>query len=205
MRVWNPDWKSATKMFKSYVLSFIPVFVAVNIFGILPIFISLTEGMTKEERSKVIYQSVLTGTIIALVFMFIGKIVFLIMGITVSDFKIAGGILLLILSVNLLLPGEPRKKEVNADVGIFPLGTPLITGPAVLTTTLMMIDVYGFSPTFLAIIFNMLIVLFALNNSEKIIKILGTGGMKAFSKVIDILLTAIAVMMIRKGILEILK
>jgi len=192
-------------MFKPYILSFIPIFVAVNIFGILPIFISLTEGLAKEERKKTIYQSVFTGTVIALVFMFIGKIVFLIMGITVSDFKIAGGILLLILSVNLLLPGEPRKRDVATDIGIFPLGTPLITGPAVLTTTLMMIDTYGFVPAFIAISLNMLVVLVVLNNSEKIIKILGAGGMKAFSKVVDILLTAIAVMMIRKGILEILK
>jgi multiple antibiotic resistance protein len=192
-------------MFKPYLLSFIPIFVAVNIFGILPVFISLTEGISKAEKSKIIHQSVLTGTVIALVFMFIGKVVFLIMGITVSDFKIAGGILLLILSVNLLLPGEPRKKEINTEIGIFPLGTPLITGPAVLTTTLMMIDIYGFAPTFVAIILNMLIVLFVLNNSEKVIRILGVNGTRAFSKVIDILLTAIAVMMIRKGILEILK
>lgn len=192
-------------MFKFYILSFIPIFVAVNIFGILPIFISLTEGISKAEKSKIIHQSVLTGTVIALVFMFIGKIVFLIMGITVSDFKIAGGILLLILSVNLLLPGEPRKKEINTEIGVFPLGTPLITGPAVLTTTLMMIDAYGFAPTFVSILLNMVIVLFVLNNSEKIIKILGVSGTRAFSKVIDILLTAIAVMMIRKGILEILK
>ncbi len=191
-------------MFKLYLLSFIPIFVAVNILGILPIFISLTEGIAKKEKSKIIYQSVLTATVIALVFMFIGKIVFLIMGITVSDFKIAGGILLLILSVNLLLPGEPRKKEINTEIGIFPLGTPLITGPAVLTTTLMMIDAYGFAPTFIAIVLNMLIVLFVLNNSGKIIKILGINGTRAFSKVIDILLTAIAVMMIRKGIFEIL-
>jgi len=198
-------FRRGTEMLKSYILSFIPVFVAVNIFGILPIFISLTEGITKEEKQKIVHQSVLTGTIIALVFMFIGKIVFLIMGITVSDFKIAGGILLLILSVNLLLPGEPRKREIDTAVGIFPLGTPLITGPAVLTTTLMMIDLQGFIPTLVAIILNMFIVWIVLNNSEKAFKILGSGGLKAFSKVIDILLTAIAVMMIRKGIFEILK
>lgn len=192
-------------MLKPYVLSFIPIFVAVNIFGILPIFTSLTEGMAKEEKQKIVHQSVLTGTIIALVFMFIGKIVFLIMGITVSDFKIAGGILLLILSVNLLLPGEPRKREIDTAVGIFPLGTPLITGPAVLTTTLMMIDLQGFIPTLVAIILNMFIVWIVLGNSDKVFRILGSGGLKAFSKVIDVLLTAIAVMMIRKGIFEILK
>ncbi len=192
-------------MVKSFVLSFIPIFVAVNILGILPIFISLTEGITGEEKRKIIGQSVFTAAIIAMGFMFLGKIVFLIMGITVSDFKIAGGILLLILSVNLLLPGESRRAEHTTDVGIFPLGTPLITGPAVLTTTLMMVDIYGFIPTFVSIILNMLIVLLVLKNADKVVRILGKGGTRAFSKVIDILLTAIAVMMIRKGILEILK
>lgn len=189
---------------KPYILTFIPLFVAVNTLGVLPLFISITEGINKKNKNKIIINSVFTATVIAIVFMLIGKIVFLIMGITVADFKIAGGILLLVLSVNLLLPGEQKRSHATTDVGIFPLGTPLITGPAVLTTTLVMIDAYGLIPTLVSFIMNMVIVLIVLSKSDVVIKVMGIGGTKAFSKVADILLTAIAVMMIRSGIIEIL-
>jgi multiple antibiotic resistance protein len=125
------------------------------------------------------------------------------MGITVPDFKIAGGILLLILSVNLLLPGDQSRKHHYTDAGIFPIGTPLITGPAVLTTTLVLTDTLGWFPTFISLIINMLITWAVLRKSEVLTKIIGINGMRAFSKVADILLTAIAVMMIRNGVIEI--
>lgn len=188
---------------KPYLLSFIPIFVAINVFGILPIFIGLTTNVTKEEKHKIVVDSVITATTIALSFIFVGKIVFYIMGISVADFKIAGGILLLILSVHLLLPGESPREKQHADVGIFPLGTPLITGPAVLTTTLVLMDAYGVMATFISLVINMFMVWLVLTRSEKFAQTIGINGMRAFSKVGDILLTAIAVMMIRKGLLEI--
>jgi multiple antibiotic resistance protein len=189
---------------KPFILSFISIFVAVNSLGVLPLFISLTEKLSKKERHKITVDSIITATVIAIAFMLIGKIIFLIMGISVADFKIAGGILLLILSVNLLLPEGHEKSKTTTDVGIFPLGTPLITGPAVLTTSLVMIDAYGLLPTLVAFVINMLVIWFIFSKSNAVIKVMGVGGTKAFSKVADILLTAIAVMMIRKGIIDII-
>ncbi len=189
---------------KPYILSFISIFVAVNSLGVLPLFISLTEKLSKKERHKITVDSIITATVIAIAFMLIGKIVFLIMGISEADFKIAGGILLLILSVNLLLPGGHEKSKTPTDVGIFPLGTPLITGPAVLTTSLVMIDAYGLLPTLVAFVINMLVIWFIFSKSDSVIKVMGVGGTRAFSKVADILLSAIAVMMIRKGIIDII-
>ncbi len=189
---------------KPYILSFISIFVAVNALGVLPLFISLTEKLSKKERHKVIINSIFTATVIAIAFMLIGKLVFMIMGISVADFKIAGGILLLILSVNLLLPEGHESRKSTSDVGIFPLGTPLITGPAVLTTSLVMIDAYGLLATLAAFVINMLVIWFIFSKSDSVIKVMGVGGTRAFSKVADILLTAIAVMMIRKGIIDIL-
>lgn len=189
---------------KPYILSFISIFVAVNALGVLPLFISLTEKLSKKERHKVIINSIFTATVIAIAFMLIGKLVFVIMGISVADFKIAGGILLLILSVNLLLPEGQERRKPTTEVGIFPLGTPLITGPAVLTTSLVMIDAYGLLPTLAAFIVNMLVIWFVFSKSDAVIKVMGVGGTRAFSKVADILLTAIAVMMIRKGVIDII-
>ena len=190
---------------KPYLLSFIPIFVAIDVLGILPIFIGLTGNMSKEHKNTNIIESVITATTIAIIFMLVGKLIFLIMGITVPDFKIAGGILLLILSVNLLLPGDQSRKHQYTDAGIFPMGTPLITGPAVLTTTLVMIDAYGLFPTFVSLVLNMLITWLVLRKSDSVTRIIGLNGMRAFSKVADILLTAIAVMMIRNGVIEIYK
>ncbi len=188
---------------KPYLLSFIPIFIAINIFGVMPIFLSLTTGMTTREKSKIINESLVTAMVIAIVFMLIGKLIFIIMGITEEDFKIGGGILLLIISVNLLLPGvsATREKQYH-DAGVFPIGTPLITGPAVLTTTMVLVESFGMFPTFISLLLNMLISWVLLVNSSKISRLIGLNGMRAFSKVGDILLTAIAVMMIRRGIQE---
>jgi multiple antibiotic resistance protein len=188
-----------------YLLSFIPIFVAVNVLGILPIFFALTEGFEKRKKERIIKSAVLTASLIAFSFMFIGKGVFMVMGISVSDFKIGGGILLLVLSVDLLLPGESRGRESMEDTGIVPLGTPLITGPAVLTTTLVMIETYGILPTITSFILNILLVWFIFSKSDLVIRLIGVNGSRAISKVSDILLAAIAVMLIREGIIEIVR
>jgi multiple antibiotic resistance protein len=187
-----------------YILSFIPIFVAVNALGNMPLYLSLTEGMKENQRRKVITSSLAVATIVAFVFIFLGNILLRLMGVTIPDFRIAGGILLLILSVHLLLPGEEKRGHVTTDIGVFPLGTPLITGPAVLTTLLVMRDAYGLIPTTISLILNMGITWLVLEKADTLIKYMGKGGARALSKVADIFLAAIAVMMIRIGILEII-
>ncbi len=187
----------------TYILAFIPIFVAVDAIGNIPLFISLVEGVSKKQKQKIIIDSIITATLVAILFMFIGKLILRFIGITIPDFQVAGGLLLFILSVRLLLPGA--KKEIafsgkDADIGVFPLGTPLITGPAVLTTTLIMRDSFGISATFVSLILNMLICWITLAKSDLIIKLIGMGGTRAFSKIMYILLAAIGVMMVRLGI-----
>ena len=187
-----------------YIMTFIPIFMAVNAFGNLPLYFSLTDGMKPEDRHKVIINSIIVATIIAVVFMFFGNILLRLMGVTVPDFRIAGGVLLLILSVHLLLPGEDKRNRPTTDVGVFPLGTPLITGPAVLTTVLILRETYGSIPTAVSILLNMFIMWLVLWRADLFIKILGKGGARALAKVSDIFLAAIAVMMIRMGLLDII-
>lgn len=191
------------KALEPYILSFIPIFVAVDAIGNIPLFISLVEGLSKKQRQKTIINSVSTATMVAVLFMLIGKWILRFIGITVADFQIAGGILLFVIAVRLLLPGAQRLVLSNGrdkDVGVFPLGTPLITGPAVLATTLMMLDSFGYGPTFVSLVFNMLFVWLTLAKADLIIKLMGAGGTRAFSKIMYILLGAIAVMMVRRGI-----
>ena len=192
------------KIVEPYILSFIPIFVAVDAIGNIPLFISLVGGLSKKQRHKIIVDSITTATVVAILFMFIGKAVLRFIGITISDFQIAGGALLFVIAVRLLLPGAQKSVLSDGhdkDVGVFPLGTPLITGPAVLTTTLMMLDSFGIIPTFVSLLVNMLFVWITLAKADLIIKLMGSSGTRAFSKIMYILLAAIAVMMIRRGVM----
>ena len=113
-------------------------------------------------------------------------------------------VLLFVISVRLLLPGAQKSVLTNCqdkDIGVFPLGTPLITGPAVLTTTLMMMNSYGTLVTLVAVVLNMFFVWITLLKADMIMQVIGHNGTRAFSKIMYILLAAIAVMMIRLGII----
>lgn len=187
-------------MLKNFLLAFIPIFVAVDAVGTLPIFIGLTERLKSKEKKKVIWQSLVTAFLLAVGFIFLGRGIFALLGITMGDFMVAGGIILMCIAVmDLLKPGKERR-EPHPDMGAVPIGTPLIVGPAVLTTSLMLIGQYGLLPTLLAVLVNILIAGMIFWSSERLIKVLGQAGSRALSKVMALLLSAIAVMMIRKGI-----
>ncbi|MBU2541768.1 MAG: MarC family protein [Candidatus Omnitrophica bacterium] len=191
-------------MIKNILLAFIPIFVAVDAIGVLPIFVSLTRGLIKEDKSKIIIQSIITALCLAVGFIFLGKGVFEFLGISLGDFMVAGGaILFCIAIIDILSPGKRRRLPAK-ELGAVPLGTPLIVGPAVLTTSLIIIPEYGLFATLIAIFLNILLAGLVFSSSEILIKRLGEAGSKALSKVTSLLLAAIAVMMIRKGIVYIL-
>jgi multiple antibiotic resistance protein len=186
-----------------YILTFIPIFLAIDVFGTIPLYLSLTEKLTGKQRSRVLVESIIIATVFAVIFALLGKVILRALGITIDDFRIAGGVLLFILSVHLLLPGHSRgfiQESLSEDIGIFPLATPLITGPAVLVTTIMLIDNFGRHVTLTSLILNMLLTWGTLKASEKLGRIFGPSGVKAFSKITYIFLAAIAIMIIRVGL-----
>ncbi|MFH1458758.1 MAG: MarC family protein [Candidatus Omnitrophota bacterium] len=191
-------------MFKNILLAFIPVFVAVDAIGVLPIFASLTRGLSEKEKLQIIVQSVITALCVAAGFIFLGKTVFRLLGITVGDFMIAGGIVLFCIAIIDILNSEKRRRIPSRELGAVPIGTPLIVGPAVLTTSLIIIAEYGFLATLLSVFINVLLAGLIFSFSPFLIKTLGESGAKALSKVMGLLLAAIAVMMIRKGIMQFL-
>jgi multiple antibiotic resistance protein len=181
-------------------LPFIPLFVAFNVLGILPIFVSLTSEMAQPERKRVIHQSILTGFLVSIGFLGVGKSVFALLGITVSDFQIAGGILLFIISIVDLIFPEKTRTFPKETMGIVPIGIPLIVGPAVLTLLLMIVHTYGYVSTLLCLILNFLIVWFVFSQSHWIMRLMKEGGSKGIGKVFSLLLAAFAMMMLRIGI-----
>jgi len=185
------------------VYAFIPLFVAIDIFAVIPVFASLTEGMSVQKRVTVERESVITAFALRISFIVLGEAIFRILSITEDDFKIAGGLILLIFAV-LDLMGYTKVREQAGKLGVVPLGVPLIVGPAVLATILVLVDHYGIIPTILSFIANLFIVWFSFKASSKILKIFGRGGIMAVSKIMALLLASIAVMLIRIGLQNIL-
>ena len=93
---------------KPYIVTFIPIFLAIDIIGTVPIFLGLTETLTPKQKNKLLTDSIVTATVLAIVFGFLGKLILRGLGITINDFRIAGGVLLFILSVYLLMPGRSK-------------------------------------------------------------------------------------------------
>lgn len=189
-----------TSLLQDLPLAFIPLFVAIDIFGVLPIFLSLTQGLTPEDRNKIALDSVVTALFVGLAFIAAGEAIFRILGITEDDFKIAGGLVLLVFAVLDLVRGIEERKSARRQTGVVPIGVPLIVGPAVLTTLVVLVDHYGTPPALIAFLFNLMIVWVFFRKGASLLRLLGRNGITAISKIMSLLLASIAVMMIRLGI-----
>ena len=166
---------------------------------------SLTEGIQRPRVRRIILQSVFSAAAVALLFLALGKGLLRYLGVTVADFMVAGGALLFGLSVSELLTTTKQQSGVDPEsLGAVPLGVPLLAGPAVLTTAILLIDQYGPVPTGLAIVLNLLFAGLVFWASGAIYRVLGKTGAKIISKLASLLLAAIAVMMVRKGVLAFL-
>lgn len=186
--------------FQTFLLVFIPMFVAFDTIGTVPMYLGLTEGISETEKKKLVIQATIAALFICVIFLFVGDAILDFLGISVDDFRIAGGILLLVISITDILFYASRVRDVKAeDVGVVPIGIPLIAGPAVLTTILITNDSYGAEYTVISLMANMIIVFLSLWNADRIKQILGESGSKAFAKIASLFLAAIAVMMIRVG------
>jgi multiple antibiotic resistance protein len=183
-----------------FFLSFIPLFVAIDVLGTVPLFVSLTDTMDHKEKSKLITDATFTALAVSVVFLFGGKMIFNYLGITGDDFRVGGGIVLLVLAVNDLLFASDDRRRPQTSIGVVPLGIPLIIGPAALTTLLIIVDSYGYIAAVISLFFNLLLVWLVFRNSSQLTRLMGEAGSKAFSKVASLFMAAIAIMMIRVGL-----
>ncbi|HOJ49535.1 MAG TPA: MarC family protein [Spirochaetota bacterium] len=193
-------------MLEKFLLCFIPLFVAVDAIGILPIFLSFAENLEKKVIKNIIFKAVITASIIATLFLFAGSYLLYFLGITIGDFMIAGGTILFIIAVNDITSFEKKLRKINSsEFGIVPVATPLIVGPGVLTTILLLTNNYGYIITSIATLINIIIAGLIFLLSDPIYKILKKSGVKAISKIASLLLASIGIMMIRKGIMSFVK
>lgn len=190
-------------MFEMFLLTFIPLFVAIDPLSTLPIFHGLTEGFSRVEKRKLALQAVSTAFVVGMLFEIAGSYLFSVLGITSADFRIAGGLLLLIISIREIFGKTTKTTQGEASdevLGIVPLGIPMIAGPAMMTTLLILHDEHSIWVILTSLSVNLLITLGLLTFSEQIINRLGDAASRGLTKVIAIFLAAIGIMMIRKGI-----
>lgn len=186
---------------QDFILTFVPLFIVIDALGNLPFLITLTEGKSRHERRRMIYVATLTASIVGLVFLFFGQLILNVMGIRVGDFAIAGGIILLVLSIKYMISGQMVDSIKGEDLAaVVPIGTPLIVGPATITTLLLLATQYPLYTVLLSFALNILISLVIFLLSNYIVRFIGQSGLKATSRVFSLLLGAIAVSMVIRGL-----
>jgi multiple antibiotic resistance protein len=192
-------------MIDIFIRCFIPLFVAIDALGVLPIFLNFTTRLKEDEKKRLITEATGAALIISIAFLLAGKFIFAVLGINESDFRIAGGLVLLIISISdVAFAGLRQRAQETTEVGIVPIGIPLIIGPAALTTILILVDQFGVPATLIALIVNLVVVWFLFRHSSVLLKLVGDAGSRAFAKIMALFLAAIAVMMIRRGLADLL-
>lgn len=184
----------------SFLLAFVPLFVAVDPIGIAPVYFAMTQRMTAEQRRQMLRSSIAAAAVVSIAFALLGKAVFVYLGITQADFQIAGGLILLAVAGLDLIGTRPRGLSEETDLGVVPLGVPLIAGPAVITTTIVLVDLHGVLLTITALLANLAVCWLVLARVQAIERLLGRSGSRALSKIMSLLLAAIGVRIIRQGL-----
>jgi len=193
---------SCMDLVRKFLECFIPLFVTIDPIGLAAIFLALGRNVPVDKRRKIANQATWTGGIVALFFLFLGRGIFIAIGIGEGDFEIAGGLILFIIALRELTQSSSQEKsDLPDDFGVVPLGMPLIAGPATITTLLVISRSLGVGMTLVALAVNLALVALAFAQSERLERLVGQTGLRAVSKIVALLLAAIAVHIVRRGLL----
>jgi len=191
----------------------VAVLAIVNPLGNIPFFVSLTADYPDDMRRNVIRKTVISASLILIIFAFFGRYIFLVYGITIPSFQIAGGVLLFHIGFTMLNGRRPGTKLTDRDreealnreaVGIVPLGVPMFAGPGAITTVMIYISqaggVFDIFSVVLAVIITMGVAFTLLTYSKQLFDRIGHSGTLAFSRIMGLILTAVAMNFIIEGI-----
>lgn len=187
------------------VRAVIALFIVVDPFGNIPIFMSLTEKLPDKQERKVYNTATLVAFILLLIFAFTGQEIFMLFGISLSSFEIAGGILLLIISIRILITGSMHENvESPESIGVVPIAMPLLVGPGAITTTILNLQTFGTIVTVLSVTAVLAVTWVILRFIDRLYGFLGKTGATIIARVMALLIAAIAVQYIVNGITTIL-
>jgi multiple antibiotic resistance protein len=155
---------------------------------------------------------VATASFLATLILFAGQLIFSLLGITVNDLRVGGGLILLVLSITNLTFSDNRRRDPRTDededaasVGVVPLGIPMIMGPAAITSVLVSREAYGYLPTLTSLVINMFLVFLTLVFAPYIGRVMGPAVSRAVAKVASLFLAAISVALVRAGIVGMIR
>ncbi|MFA6049022.1 MAG: MarC family protein [Candidatus Micrarchaeia archaeon] len=188
-----------------FIKTFVPLFAIMDPFVSVPIFIALTRKMSPEKRAGVAKEAVMVAGIILFAFLLVGNQILQYLGISISALRVGGGIVLLLMGLQLVLGLKIGHEEKigHSSAGLI-IGTPLITGPGVITTTILLANQYGtntvgFFAVVLAALSALILSWAIIKESNFVQRILGERGIEIFSRVMGLLLTATAVQFMARG------
>ncbi len=181
-------------------MTFVPLFIVIDAFGNVPFVVTMGEGRVRTEQRRMVHIAIITATIVGLIFLFFGRFILDVMDIDVGAFAIAGGIILLVLSIKYMTTGHMVDMVSREMVAVVPIGTPLTVGPATITTLILLALQYNIYMVLISFALNMLITWIIFLLSQRIAGFMGEGGIRATSRVFSLLLAAIAVSMIIRGL-----
>lgn len=193
-------WALIAGSFPIFVAAFVPLFIAIDAVSLPPIMMSLSEGLTFGQRRRMVHVAILTALLVGLVFLFFGQVVLTLMGISVGSFAIAGGIVLLVQAILNMTSGKAQEVVREEMVAVVPIGTPLLSGPATITTLLLLSAQLGLQLVLAAFLANVAVAWLICLGSNRVLGVMGQGGIRAVSKVFSLLLAAIAVNLILRGL-----
>jgi len=180
---------------------FVPLFVALDPIALVPVFLGLTEGQGRPARRRIIWVSAGTAGLVGVSFVLLGRWVFELLGVRMCDFQVAGGALLLLIAMlDILTDFRPRAAQPLEAVGPVPLGTPLMAGPATLTTLLVLVQSHGLGLPLAAFLATLALTVGALLAANTLTRWLGQAGLRVLTKVAALVLAAYAVMLVRQGV-----
>ena len=194
--------------------TFVVLFIVIDPIGLAPMFVALTQGMSAERRRKMAMTGTFLATAILLAFLFIGDDLLSILGIGIPAFRIAGGALLFLLAIDMVFARhsglrstttrEQEEAEHKQDVSVFPLAFPLIAGPGALTTVLLMTssrqEPIVFAGILAVLLFVLGLTLLSFLFATRIIQLLGETGSNVISRVLGLILAALAVQYMLDGL-----
>ncbi len=197
-----------------FIKALVALFTVIDPVGLVPVVLTLTAGLVSPERARVISRATIIAAGVILVFGVLGQAIFASLGVTSEAFSIAGGALLFLVAIDMLFgrqsgaretPREAREARMREDVSVFPLAIPMIAGPGTITTIILLVDSAGGRPLELASIavaaaITLVAAWLAMRVSLPIQKRVGTTGILVLSRVLGMLLAAVAAQFILNGI-----
>lgn len=186
-----------------FFASFVLLFVIIDPFSSLPVFLSVTKNSTRAGKVRSANTAVSVAGALMLVFLFFGTPILSALGISFQSFKIAGGLVLLVMGMEIVfdisIARQDKGGESNPEAAAIIIGTPLITGPGVITTVIVLSKLYGYFIPLAAAAVALAITWKMLMEADLMRRVLGKNVMEVLSKVMGLILVAMAVEFIRTG------